>query len=103
MPCKCLYALKSSLLFCGNMLFAWSITRSCILRIDLLLCVFSVEVLFCFVLQNDGHHVLMSLLMILGMFQCLVLGCLGVYLLPREKINMCVHFRRDHRIFSYLF
>jgi hypothetical protein len=88
MPCKCFYALKSSLLFCGNTLFAWSITRSCILRINLLLCVFSVEKLFC--LQNDGHHVLMSLLTILGMFQCLVLGCLGVYLLPREKIKMCM-------------
>jgi hypothetical protein len=41
MPCKCLYALKSSLLFCGNMLLAWRITRSFMLSNDLLLVVFS--------------------------------------------------------------
>jgi hypothetical protein len=45
--CRCVYALKSSLLLCGNIVFAWSITRSCILRIDVLLWVFLVEVLCC--------------------------------------------------------
>jgi hypothetical protein len=53
--------------------------------------------------QNNGHHVLMSLLTILGMFQYLVLGCLGVYLFPRKKINRCVHFQRYHDSNSYLF
>jgi hypothetical protein len=46
-PCKCLYALKSSLLFCGNILFACSIKRSCILRIYVCLEVFSAEVFLC--------------------------------------------------------
>jgi hypothetical protein len=101
MPFKCLYALKSSLLLFGNMLFVWSITRYCKLRIDLLQWFFKCKCYFLH--QNDVHHVLMSLLMILSMFQCLVLGCLGIYLLPREKINMCLHFQKDNHIYSCLF
>jgi hypothetical protein len=58
---------------------------------------------FFFVCQNDVHHVLMPLLTMPGIFQWLVLSRLGVYLLPRERISMCVRFERDHHIYSCLF
>jgi hypothetical protein len=62
-PCKCLYALKSSLLICGYILFACNIMRSCILRIDLLLGLFLVELFCCVsehgVIVNDAWHVSM--------------------------------------------
>jgi hypothetical protein len=51
--------------------------------------------------KNDVNHVLMLLLTILGMFQCLVLGCLDVYPLLHEKINMFVHLQRAHHIYSF--
>jgi hypothetical protein len=102
MPCKCVYALKSSLLFYGNMLLAWRIKRSCMLSMDLLLWVFSLDglsnILECFssyvdVIVIDSWHVLR--------FGGKLSGCISTP--PRDKIDICVCFQRDHHIYIYLF
>jgi hypothetical protein len=60
MPRKSLYALKSSLLLYVYILFSCNIMRSCILRIDLLLRLFLVELFCCVsehgVIVNDAWH-----------------------------------------------